>query len=94
MATSVAEALKEPVDRSALLAQVLEAVEQWVDRYVAGGSAAIVGTLDRHLALRGRRVHCNGVTGTLLGIAAGGGIQVETDSGTVELLAGTLVADG
>ncbi len=91
IATSVAEVTGHSVDRTRVLAKVLGAVEQWVDRFVAEGPSAIVAKLNTHLALRGERVRCDDVEGTLLGVAPSGGIEIETSSGTVERLAGTLL---
>lgn len=91
IATSVAEVTGRTVDRATILAQVLGAVEQWVDRFVADGPSAIVAPLNSHLALVGDRVRCDDVEGILLGVAPSGGIEIETSSGTVERLAGTLV---
>jgi BirA family biotin operon repressor/biotin-[acetyl-CoA-carboxylase] ligase len=90
IATSLRLATYERHDRAAVLADVLEAVEVEVDRLVGYGPTPIVQAVEKRLALRGERVRCDDVEGTLLGLAPGGALRLQTDSGPRELLAGTL----
>lgn len=80
----------EPLDRGRVLALLLEEVERWVDIFTARGGAAIASALDDRLALRGRRVQCGAVNGTLVGIAASGAVRIATDRRIEELVAGRL----
>lgn len=91
-ATSLCEVRADgkPLDRGVAFATLLAAVERWVDRFVAQGVAPIVTALDARLAFRDRRVHCEGVEGTLLGIAPTGAVRIATAGGVRELVTGTL----
>jgi BirA family biotin operon repressor/biotin-[acetyl-CoA-carboxylase] ligase len=91
-ATSLGAACKGAAafDRTTVLCALLAAVEGWVDRFAAQGGGAIASALDARLALRGRHVRCADCEGTLLGVAANGGIRIATASGTRELIAGRL----
>jgi len=80
------------LDRGMVLAALLLSVEQWVDRLVEGGGYAIAAALEARLALRGRRVRCADVEGTLAGVAPSGAIRIATEAGVRELLAGRIVA--
>ena len=91
LATSLAEARgDEDLGRAAVLAEVLGAMERWVDRYVESGAPVVVDALEPRLALRGERVAVDGVEGTLEGIAPSGAARVHTADGTREITAGTL----
>jgi BirA family biotin operon repressor/biotin-[acetyl-CoA-carboxylase] ligase len=81
------------LDRGVVLAAVLLSVERWVDRLVTGGGRAIAAALDARLALRGRRVRCGEVEGTLAGVAPSGAVRIATEGGMRELLAGRIVAN-
>ena len=59
-----------PLDRGAVLATLLLAVERWVDRFVREGGDAIAAALEPRLALRGERVRCDDVEGVLAGRGA------------------------
>ncbi len=78
-------------DRAEVLALLLACVERWMERFVADGAIALAGPLDARLAFKGRRVHCEGVEGTLLGIAPTGAARVMTAQGIREVIAGTLL---
>lgn len=94
LATSVRAARQgaHPIDRELACARLLECVEQRVDRHVADGSAASAAALDARLALRGRRVRCGAVEGTLLGVSSQGAIRIASDAGVTELISGRLHA--
>jgi BirA family biotin operon repressor/biotin-[acetyl-CoA-carboxylase] ligase len=80
----------EHFDRAAVLAALLLAVEHWIDRFIAEGGAPIASALETRLAMRGERVRCGGVVGTLVGVAPSGAACIATDSGVRELIAGRL----
>jgi BirA family transcriptional regulator, biotin operon repressor / biotin---[acetyl-CoA-carboxylase] ligase len=80
----------ERFDRSRVLAVLLLAVEHWIDRFIAEGGAPIASALEARLAMRGERVRCGGVVGTLVGVAPTGAVRIATESGVKELIAGRL----
>jgi BirA family biotin operon repressor/biotin-[acetyl-CoA-carboxylase] ligase len=80
------------LDRETTLAELLESVERRVDRFVAEGAAATVAALETRLALRGERVRCDAVEGTLLGVSPSGALRIATEAGVRELIAGRLEA--
>jgi BirA family transcriptional regulator, biotin operon repressor / biotin---[acetyl-CoA-carboxylase] ligase len=77
-------------DRARVLAALLLAVEHWVDRFIAEGGAPIARALQARLAMRGERVRCGGLVGTLVGVAPTGAVRIATESGVKELIAGRL----
>jgi BirA family transcriptional regulator, biotin operon repressor / biotin---[acetyl-CoA-carboxylase] ligase len=77
-------------DRSRVLAALLLAVEHWIDRFIAEGGAPIASALETRLAMRGERVRCGGIVGTLVGVAPTGAVRIATSSGLQELIAGRL----
>jgi BirA family biotin operon repressor/biotin-[acetyl-CoA-carboxylase] ligase len=79
-----------PLDRGRVLALLLDEVERWVDVFSLRGGAAIASALDSRLALRGQRVRCGTVVGTLAGIAPSGAVRIATDDAMRELVAGRL----
>ena len=89
-ATSLRLATGAPLDRAEVLARVLASIENEVDRFAAHGAGAIVPRVEARLALRGRRVVCDGIEGTLVGLAPGGALRLATDAGLREIVAGTL----
>lgn len=80
----------EALDRGLVLCALLQAVEAWVERFVADSTGAIAAALDTRLAMRDTRVRCADVEGTLLGVAPNGAIRLATPSGVRELIAGRL----
>lgn len=78
------------LDRERALSLLLESVERQVDRFVAEGPAASVMALQARLALRGQRVRCGDVEGTLLGVSLSGALRIATEIGVRELIAGRL----
>ena len=91
IATSLRDAGGAALDRGPALATLLDCVERWVDRFVAEGPAPIVDALDARLAFRNQRVRCEGIEGSLVGIAASGAVRIATTGGVRELIAGTLI---
>lgn len=91
-ATSLREARAgaTALDRGSVLATLLACVETWVDRLVAEGGGRIAEALQARLALRGRRVRCDAVEGSLLGVSETGALRIATDRGVRELIAGRL----
>jgi BirA family transcriptional regulator, biotin operon repressor / biotin---[acetyl-CoA-carboxylase] ligase len=79
-----------PFDRARVLAELLFAVEHWVDRFTAEGGAPIAQALQTRLAMRGEPVRCGGIVGTLVGVAPTGAVRIATGSGLRELIAGRL----
>jgi BirA family transcriptional regulator, biotin operon repressor / biotin---[acetyl-CoA-carboxylase] ligase len=80
----------ERFDRARVLAALLLAVEHWIDRFIAEGGAPIASALETRLAMRGERVRCGGIVGTLVGVAPTGAVLIATESGVKELIAGRL----
>jgi len=80
----------QPLDRGVALAELLQAVEAWVERLVTAGGDAIAAALQDRLALRGERVRCGETIGVLQGVAPSGAIRIATAGGVRELLAGRL----
>jgi len=77
-------------DRALVLARVLEHVEDEVDCFVERGVADLVPRVDRRLAFRGARVRCDEVEGVVLGLVPTGALRLETATGVVDVVAGTL----
>lgn len=91
LATSLRGQEERPVfDRAQVLSVLLAAVERWVDRFIAEGGSAVARALDAKLALRGQRVRCGELEGTLLGVAASGALRLRTARGPRELIAGRI----
>jgi len=78
------------VDRSAVLARLLFAVELWVDRFVALGADPVVEALEARLALRGERVRVDAVAGTIEGISRSGALRLRTEQGVQEVFSGRI----
>jgi biotin-(acetyl-CoA carboxylase) ligase len=68
-------------ERAPLLADLLAALEQAYDRWLADGLGALHGELTARDVLRGRRVIVDGEAGTAVGIDAGGRLEVELPGG-------------
>lgn len=49
-AITLADAAGRPVDRAAFLATLIEHVEHWIDRYIAGGVTAVIGPWQARMA--------------------------------------------
>ncbi len=92
-ATSLAQATGQAFNRSEVLASLLQHVEARIDQLVAKGPSAIVAQINPRLAMRGERVRCDDVAGVLTGVAPNGALCIETASGPVEVIAGTLLPD-
>jgi BirA family biotin operon repressor/biotin-[acetyl-CoA-carboxylase] ligase len=90
VAISLASVWGEPLDRAAVLADCLLAIETWVDRLVASGPAPVIDAVERRLALRDERVRVDDAEGELLGLAPSGAVRIQTAAGVRELAAGTL----
>jgi BirA family biotin operon repressor/biotin-[acetyl-CoA-carboxylase] ligase len=86
-ATSLVQAmgLHQDIDRACALCSILKEVEKWVGVLVEQGPKAIVTDLEQRLALRGARVTCDRVQGTLIGVAESGAARIVTQKGTVEV---------
>lgn len=92
-AITLAEAARRggapPPDRAAFLACLLEKVESWLDRYTAGGLAAIVPVWQARMApgLRARAT-VNGlpIVGELTGMAEDGALVLRDAAGTVHTI--------
>jgi BirA family biotin operon repressor/biotin-[acetyl-CoA-carboxylase] ligase len=79
------------LDRAAVLARLLLAVETQVDRFVAEGPAAIVRSLEPRLAMIGERARCGEVEGEVAGVSPSGALLMRTDRGLLEVHAGRLL---
>jgi BirA family transcriptional regulator, biotin operon repressor / biotin---[acetyl-CoA-carboxylase] ligase len=83
---------RAPLDRLAVLVELLASVEREVDHYVVSGSAAVARALEARLAWVGRRVRCGDVEGVLRGVSDSGALRLQTPEGMRELHSGRLVA--
>ena len=81
---------EQNLDRGAVFAALLRAVERWVDLLEDAGAQPIVDALREHLALLGERVECGGLVGVFEGIATDGSALVRTDEGVQTVRAGHL----
>jgi BirA family biotin operon repressor/biotin-[acetyl-CoA-carboxylase] ligase len=83
---------RAPFDRALVLARLLFAVEQQVDRFVAEGAASIVRSLEPRLAMIGERAQCGDVEGVVAGVSPSGALLMRTEQGLTEVHAGRLMA--
>jgi BirA family biotin operon repressor/biotin-[acetyl-CoA-carboxylase] ligase len=84
IATSLEDAVGAPVDRAALIAQLLAHVERWVDRYVASGLPAIAPAWrDRMAAGVAVRARVDGVElcGEVAGLDGDGALLLRDPTG-------------
>ena len=91
-ATSLAARTGTIVDRTALLRAVLESIEKDYATYASGGLDTILPAWLSLAPMVGKRitVALQGTTiaGTVLGVSADGGLQLQTDAGDITLFAG------
>jgi BirA family transcriptional regulator, biotin operon repressor / biotin---[acetyl-CoA-carboxylase] ligase len=92
--SSLALELGRDVDRSLVLASVLNRLEEWLDRFQDEGPGAAIEAINERLALQGQRARVDQLEGTVLRVAASGALVLDTDAGERELVAGTLRACG
>jgi BirA family biotin operon repressor/biotin-[acetyl-CoA-carboxylase] ligase len=71
------------VDRAAFTAALLQRLETWLDRFFAGGIAAISAAWTERSGMAGRRVRADGVVGRARGLDADGALLVEDDGGAL-----------
>lgn len=83
-----------PLDRDAVLAALLEHVEERVRQFTELGAEPIAAQVDARLAMRGQTVICGDVRGTLRGVAPSGAVRIETDTGIREVVTGRLMPSG
>lgn len=81
------------LERNAVLAELLGAIEGWIDRLQQLGTAAISRALQPRLAMRGQVVQCDHVRGELLGVTEGGALRIQTASGEQHMISGRLQED-
>jgi BirA family biotin operon repressor/biotin-[acetyl-CoA-carboxylase] ligase len=84
LATSLALLGATRLEREELLADVLAALDQRVQTFVAAGVPGLLAELRAHDALKNQRVRFDGVTGTARGIAEDGALLVETEAGAIQ----------
>jgi BirA family transcriptional regulator, biotin operon repressor / biotin---[acetyl-CoA-carboxylase] ligase len=89
-ASSLALVAGRPFARAEVLAALLGSLETWLDRFARDGIAALRAPLEARLALRGCEAECDGVRGRVLGLDAAGALVLDTASGPVSVVAGTL----
>lgn len=90
IATSLWLATNQQFDRGEVLSTLLLNTERRVDRLVRLGNETMIREVNERLALRGEQVRCDDVEGRLLGVAPSGALQLETDRGVIDMIAGTL----
>ncbi len=88
--TSLARELGKDVDRSLVLASVLNRLELWLDRFQNQGPGAAIDAINERLALQGQRVRVDELEGTVLRVGPSGALLLDTDGGVREVVAGTL----
>lgn len=81
-AAVLGELLGRPVDRDAFLARTCAALAPWIDRYVAGGVAAIAPAWEARM-IAGLAVRTDRVTGRARGLDPDGALRVEADDGAI-----------
>jgi len=74
-----------PLDRSEVLATLLEHIERWVKRFVRDGAPTLVNALRPRLSLVGERVRWEDGHGVFEGIDERGAALVRTDAGVLSL---------
>lgn len=79
-ATTIGEVLGRWIDRDALLERLLDELAPWIERYQAGGVAAIAPAWTAHM-LPALRVRTDRGTGVARGLAADGALIVAGDDG-------------
>ncbi len=79
--TSLRIVAGRPLDRGAVLAAVLVALERRYADWLGGGLEVLAGELDARNALRGRRVRVDGLAGTAGAIAPDGRLTIVLDRG-------------
>ena len=94
-ATTLAEVVGHAIDRAAFTAALLATLEPWIDRFLAGGPAAIVGAWQDRMVpgLRLAWDH-NGavITGRAAGLDPDGALRLLDDAGAVHrIVAGDVV---
>ncbi len=87
---ALAGQLADELDRTLVLACLLEHLEHWVDRFVTYGAAPVVRALEQRLALRGERARCDEFTGVVSGVSPEGALLLKTDQGMRTVVSGTL----
>lgn len=93
IATSLRLAIGRPLDRGDVLATLLSNAERRVTQLVQHGSTSIVSDVNQRLAMRGEAVRCDDARGVLIGVAPSGALRLQSASGVIEVLAGTLMPD-
>ena len=87
-ATTVADALGRWVDRDAFLARLLDTLAPWIERYAAGGLAAVAPAWQARM-VAGLRVHTDRGDGVARGLDRDGALEVVDAAGAVHrVLAG------
>ena len=84
-ATTIADELGRPVDRAALLEGVLAELAPWVERYQAGGVAAIAPAWTERM-VPDLRVRTDRATGVARGLDPTGALEVVDDAGAVHAI--------
>ena len=105
-ARSNANALRSPIDREKFLATLLEHLEHWIDRYVAGGLPAVneawQARMAKNLIARAHALATSEpVIGEVAGLDGDGALLLRDDAGTlhrvrsgdVEVMRDTLAAE-
>ncbi|HEX5657285.1 MAG TPA: biotin--[acetyl-CoA-carboxylase] ligase [Polyangiales bacterium] len=90
--SSLALELGHDVDRSLVLASVLNRLEVWLARFQDEGPGAAIAAINERLALRGQRARVDQLEGTVRRVAPSGALVLDTTAGERELVAGTLRA--
>jgi BirA family biotin operon repressor/biotin-[acetyl-CoA-carboxylase] ligase len=86
--TSLAVAGAKNVDRNALAAAVLNALDRWLGRWLAAGPEPVITAWRERNVTLGRRVRIagTGVAGTAVDLAADGALVIEDDAGRRRVL--------
>lgn len=91
-ATSLALLTRAPLPRrEQLLVDILLRLAHWLERFFAEGVDALVPALNRHDALKGRRLRVGDVEGVAAGIDRLGRLRLQTTDGITPVAAGTVI---
>ena len=88
-AASLEDFTVRPLERMAVLAQLLDAVETRVDRLAAGAHAELIADLEERLEWRQQRVRCGEIEGVLIGLAPSGALRIATTDGERQVISGS-----
>jgi len=88
--TSLRLEAKQRVDRSTVLAALLDRLEVRIDRFAKEGPSEAIAAVNERLALRGQEATCGDIRGWVEQVAPSGALLMRNERGLIECVAGTL----